>query len=278
MIPRRFLPRAFHALNAALKITVSFSLFLIVFSCLGRAQVLKEGWQELKNKHFKLYYLGANPVFPERVLQLAEQYYDEVAKSLGYARRSDFWLWENRALIYLYETKDEFHEATKQPAWSNGFAVLSKRTIVSFQGSEEFLESVLPHELAHLIFRDFVGGNKTIPLWMDEGLAMAQEKKRIPELDQLVTEAIRQKKWIPLDTFIRIRSLHQVSSNEAALFYAQAQSLVRFLLSSSAGASFVALCRDLRDGHPLEEAIRKNYPKTFRSLKELETKWVEAHA
>ncbi len=148
-------------------------------------------WQTKKSDHFILYYEGMDQTFPDRVVREAESHYGEITDALGFSRRSEFWLWEKRCRIYLYGSKEEYHTLTKQEEWSGGFSVPSDRKIVSYQGSGEFSDSILPHELAHLIFRDFLGTkNGQVPLWMDEGLAMAQEKTKRVSLDALVKNMV----------------------------------------------------------------------------------------
>jgi len=55
---------------------------------------------------------------------------------------------------------------------------LSEKSILSFYGSHSFIDSILPHEIAHLIFRDFVGLSEHIPVWLDEGVAQWAEVKK----------------------------------------------------------------------------------------------------
>lgn len=232
-----------------------------------------EGLQTKKSDHFILYYEGADQIFSDRVIHTAESHYGEMANTLGFSRRSEFWLWEKRCRIYLYGTKETYHTQTKQEAWSGGFAIPSERKIVSYQGSETFIESVLPHELAHLIFHDFLGTkNGEIPLWVDEGLAMAQEKAKRASLDGLVKNMIAEKKGIPIQTISQIRSAKGMSTAQAAIFYAQSQSMVRFLLTLNP-SRFTGFCRNLRDGMNLESALRKNYPKDIPNMTTFEEKW-----
>ncbi len=236
-----------------------------------------EDWQIIKSDHFILYYGSPDRTFPDRVIREAESHYGEITNALGFSRRSEFWLWEKRCRIYLYGTKEEYHVQTGQKTWSGGFSVPGARKIVSYQGSDELIASILPHELAHLIFRDFLGVEKgKIPLWIDEGLAMAQEKTKRSSLDELVRSAAAQKKWIPFQVISKIYSAHKMSAEEAGLFYAQSQSMVRFLLASNP-SRFTGFCRNLRDGASLEEALRKNYPKDIPDMNVFEEKWA-AHA
>ncbi len=63
-----------------------------------------------------------------------------------------------------------------------------------------------------------------------------------------------------------------MTTGEAALFYAESQSMVRFLLALNP-SRFAGFCRDLRDGVSLGEALGKNYPKDFPNIMAFEEKW-----
>ncbi len=260
-----------------------YLLCLVVLLC-GLPHVwgqVEGDWNELKGTHFIVHYRGSGASYPMAVMKKAEQYYNRIASDLGYPRRSQFWLWENRCKIFLYPTRQDFLSSSPNAAaWSSGFAVPGKRMIVSYEGAETFLDSILPHELAHLVFRDFVGlDNASIPLWLDEGIAMSQELEKREIFDRLVRQSISEKKWIPADQLNGIRSIQEYSTSQAAQFYAQSQSMVRFLLKSGGPPDrFIQFCRDLRDGKNLDEAFSSNYQRKFPSVQKFEEAWVQAHA
>ncbi len=235
-------------------------------------------WSVLKSEHFVVHYMEGGSAFAGDVLQKAEDYYDEILRELGFPRRANFWLWENRCRIYLYLTKESFRKATSQPEWSAGIAVPSERALVSYDRANDFLNSILRHEMAHLIFHDFLGiRNNHVPLWLDEGIAMTMEEKKRSEFDLIVQKMVREKSWIPVEAIEKMRSLKGTSTPEAAFFYAQSQSLVRFIKETRDSHTFLQFCRDLRDGNRLQDALRKNYPRDFETLEHLEKKWVMSH-
>src|SRR3990167_5332979 len=136
--------------------------------------VSAQDWQQVKGDHFIVYY-SKDAAMAKEVSKKAEIYYNKVATDLGYARHSNFWQWDKRVKIYLYATPEDFQKTTGQPAWSHGMASYMDKTIHAYETSEQFLESILPHEITHLIFRDFVGFEGQVPLWLDEGVAQWQE-------------------------------------------------------------------------------------------------------
>lgn len=253
-------------------------LFLGVLSGgISQAEAVdRPAWFEIKSDHFIVHTASSAQSFGAEVIQKSEYYYDQIASWLGYARRGDFWTWDKRCKIYLYATREQYLTQTGQSGWSSGSAVLSRRMILSFYDAPDFLESVLPHELAHLIFRDYVGGDmRHIPLWLDEGVAMAQEKSRREEFDRLIKDVMQTETWIPMTDFMKRDSVAGLPGPEAARFYAQARSVVNFILRSLGSDRFIAFCRFLRDGNPAEDALRKSDPAKFKNIRVFETLWVE---
>ncbi|MDB4349908.1 hypothetical protein OAA99_03040, partial [Omnitrophica bacterium] len=141
---------------------------LLLFVLTGTAAA--EDWKELDSDHFVIYYTQ-DEKFAKEVTRNAEDYYKDIATDLGYPRYSEFWTWANRVKIYIYPDHASFLKASGQPQWSHGMADYTKKKILSYLWSEMFIDSILPHEIAHLVFRDFVGFTGKIPLWLDEGVA-----------------------------------------------------------------------------------------------------------
>ena len=52
---------------------------------------------------------------------------------------------------------------------------IKKKEISTYMWQEMLFDTILPHEMGHIIFREFVGYNKALPLWLDEGVACMQE-------------------------------------------------------------------------------------------------------
>lgn len=275
--------------------------FVLIFLFICAISFARDGspsgdWQELKSEHFMVYFIQ-DEKFAKEVLDKAEVYYQRIAYDLGYPRYSNFWTWDRRVKIYIYKEKDEFLKVTSQPNWSEGMADYSKKQIVSYGWAKGFVESLLPHEMAHLIFRDFVGFKGEVPLWLDEGVAQwAEEQKRkdykamskhylkketLLSLDAMMTLDIRQVKE---NDKIHMRVIHTKDGQEGVLFlggeelvnvyYLQAVSIVGFLIEKYGSDSFAVFCRQLRDGKSLEESLRFAYPLYIHSLKELQERWV----
>jgi len=269
-----------------------FFLFLLFFS-----NCFSQNWQELKGEHFIVYF-NQDEKFAQDLLDKAEVYYRRIALDLGYPRYKEFWTWEKRVKIYIYPDQTSFLKATNQPSWSYGMADYTNKQIVSFQGSKDFLDSILPHEIAHLIFRDFVGFKGEIPLWLDEGVAQWEEenkreymKKKIKELynkDALLSLENMMKldiRRLPKEERVYIHSTTTKKGERGVLFlslenlvstyYLQAVSLVGFLIEKYGSERFAVFCRELRDGKTIDSALKSAYPDYIQNISDLERRWRE---
>jgi hypothetical protein len=234
--------------------------------------VAAENWKELKGEHFLVFYLE-NPVFAQEVLTRAERYYQRIASDLGYSRYANFWQWENRAKIYIYRNHAEFLSATGKSPWIHGTAFYDKREIVSYKWDQGFLDMLLPHELSHLIFRDFVGFKGEVPLWLDEGVAQWEEIQRRKQAIEAVKVLITKKEYVPLRELTRIDSSSEKDPVLSAKLYAQAASLVGYLIEKYGPSKFAMFCQQLRDGQSLDAALSFAYTGSIQNTEELEKKW-----
>lgn len=269
-------------------LSVTF-IFIFLSSCLAQE------WQELKGEHF-IAYFTQDQKFAKEVLDSSEVYYRRIASDLGYPRYNDFWLWDKRVKIYIYPDHASFLKETGQPEWSEGVAEYKAKRIASYAGSRKFLESVLPHEIAHLIFRDFVGFVGEIPLWLDEGVAQWEEETKRNDIKLMVKRLYEADNLLSIEDMMRldirnmkdknivyIRPTRTKNGDPATLFlsldklintyYIESVSLVGFLIERYGSNSFAEFCRQLRDGKALEDALKFAYPSYIRSLKDLDDGW-----
>ena len=155
--------------------------------------------------------------------------------------------------------------------WSGGEVRIRERKISTYIHGEDFLSSVLPHEMGHLIFREFVGYKTYLPLWLDEGMACLNERKYRKERLLIARGLVRANMYIPLQELTNINDPELIVMPN--IFYAESASAVDFLLAEFGKDKFLAFCRKIRDGQDWEESLKKVYK--FKDLSELNEKWVE---
>lgn len=234
-----------------------------------RAQAGTSDWKIEKSKHFIIHYQEAPSGYISKVKRYAEHYYKSITDYLGF-RRFNFWTWEKRCKIYLYPGRAQYLSTTNVVSWSKGGVHIVSKEIVTYVGKEQFLDYVLPHEMGHIIFREVVGYEKSLPLWMDEAVAILQEKNREKYL-QAAKKLVNGGEYIPLKELSQIRSYQGISPDT---FYSESASIVDFLLKKFGRNTFVIFCRRLRDGKKWEEALLAIYK--FEDLEGLEKAWVNS--
>jgi hypothetical protein len=251
-----------------LKKIIFLFLFLTLFIRFLYAQGNK--WQEFRSEHFIIYYKEAPMNFIQHVSDRAEGYYNKIADELGFTRYN-FWLWENRAKIYIYNNIKDYQAATGQPDWSYGSVSPEAKIINSFVYEKDFFDTILPHELGHIIFREFVGfNNSAVPKWLEEGIASYQEKNKYIVADQIVKTALKD------GTFLNIEQLALFSpaiqgKKTVEIFYAESISIVRYLIREFGRDNFTLFCQALRDKKDLTRAIASVY--SFSNINELGVAW-----
>lgn len=231
-------------------------------------------WHELKGEHFFVYY-EQDKNFAADVLRRSEEYYRSIASELGYQRYSGFWTWDNRVKIYIYPDKKSFLEASGQNEWSEGMADYTNKTIISYVWNQGFLDALLPHEVTHLIFRDFVGIEGDIPLWLDEGVAQWMEPQKRGLLQAAMGDLMQTNRVLPLEKMMRLDVRQSGNTDLVQIYYVQAAALVGFLIKAYGSQDFINFCRQLRDKKNVQEALVFAYPTSVRTLEELEKKWLE---
>ena len=258
--------------------TSPWLLTLCLLYCLCTIPVTSSAqtWQEKTSTHFRVFY-QQNPAFAAAVLEYAEAYHSQIRLDLGLThvvqRDQVPWLWDRRCQIYLYPNRQAYRQATGAPAWSSGFVNYPRRMVYSHLEVSSFLEQTLPHELAHIMFREFVGfDNNRIPRWLDEGVAQYAELNRRAEAWGVMQQGLAQGIYIPLG---QLNALHvgHASGGTAHVFYTQAVTLVHFFLAAYGPRRFIDFCSNLRDGYNVERALSFATGGSIASLSALEDAW-----
>jgi len=246
-------------------------LFILLFFFLQSASVSAEVsstlWNTEKTQHFIIYFQKADTGFIRDLAYTAEKDYSDIVDGLGF-RRMDFWSWDNRAKIYIYSDAGEYQRETSREDWSRAVVFVHTRTIKSFMGQPGFFDSILPHEMTHIIFREFVGTKIALPLWIDEGVASSQEKSQLQGRLQFARNLIERDKYIDFDKFFQI---YRIVDVQPKVFYSQSASIIVFLLDRYGKERFVEFSRKLRDGTPWDKALLSVY--RFKDFRQMEDAW-----
>ncbi len=245
---------------------------LLTALCTGIDAQAKNEWKELSSTHFIIYYKAAPLDFVKSVEKSAEQYYGEIAENLGYTRYES-WTYDKRARIYIYNDQEDYVNSAKQFKWSHGAASVKTKEIRTFPTAHGFFDSTLPHELGHIIFREFIGFSGHVPGWMDEGVAMYQEKAKRWGANKVVKDAIKAKKFIPLNDLTHMTLYGDTPKEIVDLFYAEAASVTYYIITELGKIRFGYFCEKLKQGSSLDNALNYAFPR-IKDLDELNKVWL----
>jgi len=215
------------------------------------------------------------------ILDHAEDYYRDIADDIGYARYQNFWTWNDRVKIILFPDRQSYVKQTGQPPWSQGFAsiyseLFKSRIIVTYKDQPNFLEVILPHEITHLVLHDFIGFDRPIPRFFDEGVAQLEQKDDSLSHMDIMSRLIAGGKIIPLQDLLAYDLLaHKNDAESVSIFYVESLYIVDFLIKTYGKDAFKDMCRNLRDGKSFEEALKSSYYPTLDSMQTLQNKWFE---
>jgi hypothetical protein len=257
--------------------TISFKHIVIFIGLLFNGTAFADEpseWQQMKGQDFIVYYHpGVPDDFAQTTLDTAEQEFNRVSDNLGVTTTG--WAWDKKISIYIYSDRDDYVKNGGQAGWSHGAAFAQARTIRTYPDSAGFFDTILPHELGHIIFRYYIGFTPVVPLWFEEGVAIYQEKAKRLGSDKQVKEAIENGQFIPLSQLTGMR-LYKNSDNQTVdLFYTESASVVYYLNTEFGEQEFQMLCTELKNGTPFDEALHKVYLR-FENTDELNKEWLNS--
>ncbi len=241
--------------------------FFSLFVSLGSGECEENsGWRVFRSTHFVFYYRATIPKrFLYKMKRYAERYYRDIVRDLGLLR-TNYWVWDERCEIYIYADREDYlRSVTGLPEWSEGGALPGQRKICCYYHTQNthLFETVLPHEMTHLLFYEARKG-MWVPHAIDEGVAMREErdKRRFLGACYVVAEALKNKKYIPVSRLLDWKTEYLKMDEETAqLFYAESCLLVDFLLTEFPKNFFANFCWRMRSGNDFYKAFRLSYPK-----------------
>ena len=238
------------------------------------ADVNQDVWQQMKGQDFIIYYRGDVPDdFVQTTMDTAEDELKRVTDNLGIVDNQE-WDLDKKIKIYIYSDKDDFVKYGGQAGWAHGVAFAKARTIKLYPDAYGFFDNLLPHELGHIVFRDYIGLTATVPLWFEEGVAIYQEKAKRLGSNKIVKDTIENGQFIPLTQLTGVR-LYKDSKNQTVdLFYSESASAVYYLITELGEQEFYLFLGEIKNGTPFEEALHKVYLR-FKTIDELNQAWVD---
>jgi hypothetical protein len=226
---------------------------------------LDAGAADQQSLHFETRAYGADVA--SAVSASAERDYQSIMTDTGLYSFQPKGLYQ----IVVYGTQDEYRKKTGQPEWSAGVCV--GNAIYTYASPR--LEGVLAHEMTHLIWFEFMGGRLTPQQrWVNEGLAVYEESKasnRGQELFSALLPGLRANP-LPMDQIENLAP-NTERAYDASVWYAQAESMVRFLIERGGRIGFAQFLTALRDGQTFDAAVAAGFPGQWTTLAAYYSDW-----
>jgi tetratricopeptide (TPR) repeat protein len=157
--------------------------------------------------------------------------------------------------VVLY-TKEQFTDVTRAPEWAaGGFDGTIRIPMRDALDKQAELDRVLAHELTHAFVRSIAA--RGVPLWLNEGLAVALERDQPLDLGPMPEVPVR----VHLERLPQ--SFSGLSSEQADAAYAVSGLAGQRLLDLYGGPAVTSLLRDLGEGVDFASAFEHRMQQTF---------------
>jgi hypothetical protein len=205
-------------------------------------------WSRLTSDRVSVFFRPGYEGPASEASDVVEAVYEEVAMGIGYEGAA-------RVRVFLPPSDEAFNRLTgaRIPDWGGGCAFPERGVIViraSSEGSAR-LREVLRHELSHVFLRRALG-EKRVPRWFDEGVAMRQSGEWRMEQTLRMARAVLLGRMVALD---RIGEMLSFRSSKAQLAYVESYLAVLFLCELGGQDAPRKLVRAMRSGLGFEEAF-----------------------
>lgn len=203
---------------------------------------LHSGFRQTLGDHFTVMFEGpAEAELANRAVALLEADYWRIGTALS--------IYPSGITTVILYTREQFRDITQSPSWAGG--AFDGRIRVPVQGALENaaeFERVLAHEFTHALIQSVAP--RGVPTWLHEGLADCFDGSDIRRKEQVLRDAPSPVPLSRLD-----RSFETLTSNEAAVAYAESAVAVRRLLQDAGAIAMANLLTDVGRGVPFAEAF-----------------------
>ena len=211
-------------------------------------------WQSLTEGKIILYWYDADQAFGRRLLDSAVESLTRLEDNVGVEL-------EKPVKIIVYQSKDDMQEALIAKGAIFEEQIITLGTVVApdimlLHGTHSEVDQTIAHELTHVVVGLATENPYAdLPAWLNEGLAMYNEGELRRDNVRALEKALRENK------LISVRSLTSMTGNpdEVNLFYAEAYSVVEFLLKTYGKEKMSQLLKVFKEGSLTDDALMKVY-------------------
>jgi hypothetical protein len=207
-------------------------------------------WKTLTSGNILLHWYRGTEAYNQDLMKTAETAREFLQNDIG--------AWPSEDInLYIYGSNQEMKDAlVGEPDWIGGLSYSeNQRTILIGidPGNEKWGKATIAHELTHTAIDGIMGGCfGTVPLWLNEGSAMNAEGPLEADYAAVLDDGIY------YDTLFSLRSIsyaYQYIDSDPTLTYAEAYSVVRYLIDSYGNKKIQRLLNRLGEGYTYDNAL-----------------------
>ena len=224
-------------------------------------------WREIAAKSIRVHWYQGEASFSAAAASVANDALPRIQQQLGVEAPSPI-------DIYIYASLSDLRSAVELAGrqWLGGQArpELGVVMVAIPPGPEATIQMRrdIPHELTHLmVFIATTPGYRSVPAWLDEGLATLNEEEPDPTQAVALQDALAANRLIPLETLCGPFS---TDATTALLSYAESRSIVQQIIDAYGSAGLQALLAAYRDGATCEGGVKRGLSVTLAGV---ESKW-----
>ncbi len=209
-----------------------------------RENQLQDRFYVSRGAHFRVLFEGpTDDALARRVVEMLEAAYWRVGGELR--------TYPPQAITVVLYTQEQFQDITRSPAWAAG--AYDGQIRVPVRGALDRraeLDRVLTHEFVHALVA--VLGSRTVPVWLNEGLATVFEPGGLNRATEVLASATSQPALGDLHG-----SFAGLSGARARIAYALSAVAVDRMISLRGAPAVVLLLKDLARGVPFASAFHR---------------------
>ncbi len=225
-------------------------------------------WQRVGSGNLKVHWYSGTETFGQSALEVA-------AGALARINQDIRAPLPPHLDIYIYAAAADAQAALQRVgrSWANGHADPELGVIVVVVPDDlrtaVTLQREIPHEMTHVLIYKATGDQfPTVPLWLNEGLAVMNQGERDSTYPALLAAARDARAFLPLASLC---GTFPTESRGALLAYAQSESVVRYLRTRFGSEGMYQLLRAYARGATCEAGLENS---VGLSLLELEADWL----
>jgi hypothetical protein len=212
-------------------------------------------WRSTTLASVTLYWYQGDDSFAGELMDAVQEALSRLANNTGAAL-------EDPIRLYIYASSGDLRGSMIFPQeWTGGVAFTQYGIIaIGIAPNSSGLEwgkRAIAHELTHLVINQMTfNPYNSLPVWLDEGLAMTAEGELEPEFVSSISKARSE------NVLISVRSLaspFSANTEESLLGYAESYEVVTYLINEFGREKMLALLNTFEQGSGYDEALNKVY-------------------